>query len=193
MGPIEYLWFILTLVFAAIGMVRGFLKELGVTIVLIATLFTLDRLIPLLEKFIQDGNLSFIFKPLTHNPAADQPTNLWLMLIFQALLLVAVFIAYQGETLVYEGSNPKFPVGALLGALVGGVNGYLITGTLWWLLDHYQYPVSIIQLPLTPFAAEFVKNGLLPLNLLGDGVQSVDSLGLLPFILVVLIILKVVR
>jgi hypothetical protein len=46
---------------------------------------------------------------------------------------------------------------------------------------------------LTPFAAEFVKNGLLPMDLLGNGVQSIDSLGLLPFILVVLIILKVVR
>ena len=117
------------------------------------------------------------------------------MIIFQLLVLAAVFIAYQGETLAYEGSNPKFPVGMLLGALVGGVNGYLITGTLWWILDHYHYPVSasVIQLPLTPFAAAFVKNGLLPIDLLGGGVQSVDSLGLLPIILVVLIILKVVR
>jgi hypothetical protein len=195
MGPIEYLWIILTLLFAVVGVVRGFLKELGVTIVLIATLFGLDRVIPLLEQFIRAGKLAPIFKPFTDNPATDQPTNLLLMIIFQALVLAAVFIAYQGETLAYEGSNPKFPVGILLGALVGGVNGYLITGTLWWILDHYHYPVSasVIQLPLTPFATAFVKNGLLPIDLLGGGVQSVDSLGLLPIILVVLIILKVVR
>ena len=195
MGPIEYLWIILTLLFAVVGVVRGFLKELGVTIVLIATLFGLDRIIPLLEQFIRAGKLVPIFKPFTDNPATDQPTNLLLMIIFQLLVLAAVFIAYQGETLAYEGSNPKFPVGMLLGALVGGVNGYLITGTLWWILDHYHYPVSasVIQLPLTPFAAAFVKNGLLPIDLLGGGVQSVDSLGLLPIILVVLIILKVVR
>jgi hypothetical protein len=196
MGPIEYLWIILTLLFALVGVVRGFLKELGVTIVLIATLFTLDRLIPLLEQFIREGKLQGIgLKPFTNNAATDQPMNLLLMVIFQALMLIAVFIAYQGETLAYEGSNPKFPVGALLGTLVGGVNGYLITGTLWWLLDHYKYPVpsTMILLPLTPFATEFVKNGLLPLDLLGGGVQSVDSLGLLPVILVILIILKVVR
>jgi hypothetical protein len=195
MGPIEYLWIILTLLFAVVGVVRGFLKELGVTIVLIATLFGLDRVIPLLEQFIRDGKVSFLFKPFTGNPVADQPTNLLLMIIFQGLVLLAAFIAYQGETLAYEGSSPRFPVGGLLGALVGGVNGYLITGTLWWILDHYKYPVAatVVQLPLTPFAAEIVKNGLLPIDLLGGGVQSIDSLGLLPIILVVLIILKVVR
>jgi hypothetical protein len=195
MGPIEYLWIILTLLFAVIGIVRGFLKELGVTIVLIATLFGLDRVIPLLEQFIAQGKLTFLFKPFTGNPATDQPTNLALMVIFQALMLAAVFIAYQGETLAYEGNNPKFPVGIALGALVGGVNGYLITGTLWWILDHYKYPVpdTIIHLPLTSFAQGFVNNGLLPLDLLGGGVKTVDSLGLLPIILVVLIILKVVR
>lgn len=196
MGPIEYLWIILTLLFAVIGVVRGFLKELGVTIVLIATLFGLDRLIPLLEQFIREGNLRAIgLPPFTNNSATDQPTNLLLVVIFQAMVLAAGFMAYQGETLAYEGHNPKFPIGLLLGALVGGVNGYLITGTLWWILDHYKYPVpaTVFQLPLSPFAANFVKNGWLPIDLLGGGVQTVDSLGLLSVILVVLIILKVVR
>ncbi len=194
MGPIEYLWIILTLVFVVVGIVRGFLKELGVTIVLIATLFGLDRVIPLLEQFIRDGKLSFIFKP--GNPTTDQPTNLALMVIFQLLVLAAAFVAYQGETLAYEGSNPKFPVGMLLGALVGGVNGYLITGSLWWLLAHYSYPVGPNVLNtalLTDFAKSVVGNGLLPFDLLGAGTTSVDSLGLLPVILVVLILLKVVR
>jgi hypothetical protein len=181
--------------FVAVGVVRGFLKELGVTIVLVATLFGLDRIIPLTEQFIREGRLAPMFKPFTDNPATDQPTNLLLMVIFQGLMLLAVFIAYQGETLAYDGTNPRFPVGWLLGALVGAVNGYLITGTLWWILDHYHYPVSssVVQLPLTPLATAIVTHGLLPLDLLGAGTQSVDSLGLLPIILVVLILLKVVR
>ncbi len=196
MGPIEYLWIILTLLFAVIGIVRGFLKELGVTIVLIATLFGLDRIIPLVEQFIRDGKLSFIFKPFTDNPATDKSTNLALMVIFQVLILIAVFVSYQGETLAYEGNNPKFPVGIALGGLVGGVNGYLITGSLWWLLAHYKYPVESTMLNtalLTDFAKSVVEKGLLPFDLLGAGTASVDSLGLLPIILVVLIILKVVR
>jgi hypothetical protein len=196
MGPIEYLWLILAGFFALIGMVRGFLKELGVTIVLIATLFGLDRLIPLTEQLMRDGKLEAIgLKPLTGNAQVDRPEDLTLMIIFQAIMILAVFIAYQGETLAYEGTNPRFPMGPLLSFLVGAVNGYLISGTLWWILDHYQYPVSstVIQLPLTPLAQSIVNNKLLPLDLLGGGTQSVDSLGLLPVILVVLIILKVVR
>lgn len=196
MGPIEYLWFIMALMFALIGMVRGFLKELGVTIVLIATLFGLDRLIPLFEQLIQQGTLRFLgLQPFTGNPAADEPTNRFLMIVFQIIVVVAVYVAYQGETLAFEGSDPKFPVGTLLSFMVGLVNGYLIAGTLWWVLDHYKYPVdrALIALPLSPTAAGIVTNGLLPMELLGGGTQSMDSLGLLPIILVVLIVLKVVR
>ena len=197
MGPIEYLWLSITAIFATVGVIRGFLKELGVTVVLIATLFGLDRLIPLIEQLIRDGKLQAIgLKPFTGNAQTDQPGHLILMLIFQAIVIAAVFISYQGETLAYEGSAPKFPVGVLLGLMVGAVNGYLITGTLWWLLDHYQYPVSpsiIDPNLLTPLARSIISNGLLPMDLLGNGVQSVDSFGLLPFILVILVILKVVR
>lgn len=197
MGPIEYLWFAITLIFAIVGVIRGFLKELGVTVVLIATLFGIDRLIPLLEQLIRDGKLQAIgLKPFTGNPQVDQPGHLILMLIFQTIVIVAVFVSYQGETLAYEGSAPKFPVGALLGLMVGAVNGYLITGTLWWILNHYQYPVSASIIDpnlLTPLAHTIINNGLLPLDLLGAGVQTVDSFGLLPFILVILVVLKVVR
>jgi hypothetical protein len=198
MIPLEYLWIVLTLFFAVVGVVRGFLKELGVTIVVVATLFGLDRLIPVLEQLIRDGKLQFIgLKPFTGDAATDQPANLLLVVVFELLIWAAVFIAYQGETLAYEGKNPKFPVGLLLGAVVGGVNGYLITGTVWWILDRYHYPIAttVVQLPgtLTQFAADFVKHGLLPMDLLGDGVQSIDSFGLLSIILVILIILKVVR
>ncbi len=196
MGPIEILWFVLIGLFMLVGAVRGFLKELGVTIVLVATLFGLDRLIPLVEQLIRDGRLQAIgLKPFTENPQVDQPTNLLLTIIFQLILLAAVFIAYQGETLAYEGTNPKFPTGLLLSLMVGAVNGYLIAGTLWWILDHYHYPVppTIYQPPLTAFAQGIIDHKLLPLELLGAGTQSVDSLGLLPIILVALIVLKVAR
>lgn len=178
-------------------MIRGFLKELGVTVVLIATLFMLDRLIPLVEQLIRDNKLAAIgLKQFTGNPEVDQPGHLVLMIIFQLIVVIAVFISYQGETLAYEGTSPKFPVGTLLGVMVGLVNGYLITGTLWWLLDHYQYPVStsvVNPATMTPLAHTIISNGLLPMDLLGAGVQTVDSFGLLPFVLVILVILKVVR
>jgi len=76
---------------------------------------------------------------------------------------------------------------------VGAVNGYLVVGTLWWLLDHFQYPLDIVQLPLSTVGQEIVNNRLLPLDLLASGTESADSLGLLPVILIVLILLRVVR
>jgi hypothetical protein len=202
MGPIEVLWAILIVVFILIGLVRGFLKELGVTTILIVLLFGFDRLIPILEGFVNNGGLIAIgIQPLSADtnalrPATASETTLWLILTL--ITVAVVFMAYQGETLSYEGSNPGFPVGTLLSALVGFVNGYLVTGTLWWILDRYHYPVQAIgfQLPLTNLASTIVHNGLLPLDLLGAGVtpdQTIASYGVLPLILVVLIILKVVR
>ena len=44
MTPVETLWIGLVLFFAIAGIVRGFLKELGVTLVLVVALFGLTRL-----------------------------------------------------------------------------------------------------------------------------------------------------
>ena len=196
MGPIEYLWLILTMFFAVVGVIRGFLKELGVTIVLVATLFALDRLIPLTEQLIRDGKLQFLGLRATAPTQFEAGTNLLLMIVFQLILLAAVFIAYQGETLAFEGTGPKGFLGVMLGLMIGMANGYLVTGTLWWLLNHYNYPVShaiVDPTKMTELAKSFINNGLLPLDLLGGGTTSVDSFGLLAVILVILIILKVIR
>jgi hypothetical protein len=84
-------------------------------------------------------------------------------------------------------------VGALLGFLIGAVNGYLLFGTLWWLANFYQYPFNLVTQPLPPGAQDFVASGLLPLELLGGGAVVTESWGLLPFILILLVILKVIR
>ncbi len=194
MTAVEVVFLIFVGVFAIVGVVRGFLRELGVTIVMVATLFALDRLIPLAEQFVRQGQLQALgLQPYTGAVPTDVGTRTALTVIFGVLTLAATFIAYQGETLAFEGTPPRFPLGGLLGLLVGAVNGYLIVGTLWWLLDHYGYPLDIVHLPLSTLGGEIVKNGLLPLDLLASGTQSADSLGLLPVILIVLIILRVVR
>jgi uncharacterized membrane protein required for colicin V production len=190
MVQIQELFVILILVMGIIGMVRGFLRELGVTLVLIATLFALDRLIPILNGFVNNGGFGF----LGLGPVPEtQSTNNILFLLFAAMMVGATYIAYQGETLAYEGSNPKGIVGALLGFLVGAVNGYLLFGTIWWLLNFYQYPLDLVSTPLPPGAEQFVTSGLLPLELLGGGAVEMSTWGLLPFILILLVILKVIR
>src|SRR5512140_2903334 len=111
MVEIQELFLILIIVMGVIGMVRGFLKELGVTLVLIATLFALDRLIPIFNGFINGGGAGFLgLGPVPQTPSTD---NL-LFLVFSAIMVAATYIAYQGETLAYEGNNPKGIVGSLL-------------------------------------------------------------------------------
>jgi hypothetical protein len=190
MVEIQELFIILIVVLGIIGMVRGFLKELGVTLVLIATLFALDRLIPIINGFVNGGG----FGSLGLGPVPEtQSTDSILFLLFSAMMVGATYIAYQGETLAYEGNNPKGIVGALLGFLIGAVNGYLLFGTIWWLMNFYQYPFGLVAQPLPVPAQEFIASGLLPLELLGGGAVTLDSWGLLPFILILLVILKVIR
>ncbi len=178
------------LVMGVVGVVRGFLKELGVTLVLIATLFGLDRLIPLVNGFVNSGKLSFLgMGPVPETTS----TSAILCVVFTALMVLAAFISYQGETLSYEGNNPRGIVGTLLGFLIGLVNGYLLFGTIWWIFNYYRYPFSLIVQPLPDAATQIVSANLLPLDLLGSGVAAVDSWGLLPFILILLVILKVIR
>jgi hypothetical protein len=188
MVEIQQLFVILIVVMGVIGMVRGFLKELGVTLVLIATLFALDRLIPIINNFITSGGLGF----LGLTPDAEGTRSL-LFLVFAAIMIAATYISYQGETLTYEGNNPKGIVGSLLGFLIGAVNGYLLFGTIWWLLNAYQYPFGLVVDPMPQGALDIIASGLLPLDLLGGGAVALDSWGLLPFILILLVILKVIR
>jgi hypothetical protein len=190
MVEIQELFVLLIIVMGVIGMVRGFLKELGVTLVLIATLFALDRLIPIVNNFINSGGFGFL--GLGKVPETQSTDNL-LFLLFGGMMVAATYIAYQGETLAYEGNNPKGIVGALLGFLIGAVNGYLLFGTIWWLMNFYNYPFGLVAQPLPEGAAAIVASGLLPLELLGGGAVALDSWGLLPFILILLVILKVIR
>lgn len=201
MGPIEGLWGSIVAIFVLVGLVRGFLKELGVTTVLIVMLFGYDRIIPFLEEFINKGGLLALglSSLKVDNPAAQATaTTVWLL--FTILTVLIVFVAYHGETLSYAGSNPKFPVGTLLSLLIGVVNGYLITGTMWWFLNRYNYPVQkfgmIDPSKLTDLAHQILDNKLLPLDLLGNGGSApISGFGAiwLPLILVVLIVLKVLR
>ena len=121
MTNVEVVFLIFVLVFAIVGVVRGFLRELGVTIVMIATLFALDRLIPLVEQLIRGGSLQALgWQPYVGNAPTEPSTRTALTVIFGLLTLAATFVAYQGETLAFEGKSPAFPVGLkLLKACLG--------------------------------------------------------------------------
>jgi ABC-type multidrug transport system fused ATPase/permease subunit len=189
-GNLDWL-FVLAIVIGIIGVRRGFAKELGTALVLIATLFAVDRLLPVLEQLLNNGSLLLLgLKPVQ----TSHVTQVMLAQLFVAMMVVALIVAYdEGLTIAkLPGMNnpPSGIVGALLGVLIAVTNAYLLFGTVWWIWDHYQYAISAVEPPLPPQLQAIVVDGLLPLDLLGAGAQTVDSFGLLPAILIMLMILK---
>lgn len=127
MIPVEYLWLVLIVVFGVTGMVRGLWKELGVTTVLMLSLFVLT--------FGWNKIGSKIVDVFPGNTPADT-----IVAIYYIVPIVFVtFIAYEGITLKFPMREMTGLVKALVGFPGGVLNGYLIVGTVWYALDQADY------------------------------------------------------
>ena len=181
MQPLEVAWGGLLITFALVGIVRGFLKELGVTTVLLVLLFGLslfeDEIPGYLTKAV--GIVGYTM-PKVSEPAGQ---SIWASFYILVIIFVTL-ISYHGETLAFEGRPPKGPKGILFGSMTGLFNGYLVAGSLWYFLDKYDYSIKLFQFqePLTDLAQSLVP--LLPLTLLRP---------FLPFLVVFMILARVIR
>ncbi len=163
MGPIELIWGIVLIFFAIVGMVRGYAKEMGTTLVILVAMFVLTQFGEAALRVVSPGVASIV-------GMKDEPKNLSLlnMLLLQGTFIVIIFAAYQGETLAFEGRSAQGLEGAVLSLALGLINGYLVAGTLWYYLDYYKYPVgSLFRPPLSPLAQAILP--YLPPNVLGPG------------------------
>jgi hypothetical protein len=180
--PLEVAWGGLLITFVLIGIVRGFLKELGVTTVLLVLLFGLSRLEDRIPQFLTNAVATVGYTV----PEVSEPAGQLIWATFYILVIVFVtLISYHGETLAFEGESPKGPKGILFGLTAGLLNGYLIAGSLWYFLDKYDYPLRLFNLfqePLTDFAQSLIP--LLPPTLLRP---------FLPFLVVFMVIVRVIR
>ena len=182
MQPLEVLWGVLLITCALVGIVRGFLKELGVTTALLVLLFGLSRLedrIPeLMTRAVATVGLAV--------PKVTDPRGQLIWASFYILVIVSVtLVSYHGETLGFEGKPPKGSKGIAFGLLTGLLNGYLISGSLWYFLDKYDYPIKLLHLfeaPLTKLAQSLIP--LLPLTLLRP---------FLPFLVVFMVMVRIIR
>lgn len=151
MGALELLWFALIIVFAFVGIVRGYPKELGATTSILVALLVLTEWggTILLGLDAQLGGLlggSFLAGPYS-NPIQAA--------FYLGLFIAMVFISYHGETLAFRGDPPRGPLGVAMNVINGAVNGYLISGTIWYYLDRFDYPIRLLGLfspPLTNLA-----------------------------------------
>jgi len=159
MGPVEVIFGIVAIFITLIGFARGYPKELGTTIIILASIFVLS--------FVEERvlNLSDTVQSTLFSGDVGA-TNLLLSLIFEILFIVVVFASYAGITLDFPGRPARPPQGTIISLSVGLLNGYLIAGTLWYYQHLFQYPLQslgLIQLPLTPRGQDWVE--ILPQNL----------------------------
>jgi hypothetical protein len=173
--------FIVTFMLAAVGLIRGPAKELGVTmavVVVVAVLVQFTDLFSLEELPAQINNVVGTVG-FGSDDVFKQRTIVWFIL--SSVIVLTAFLAYHGQaTLAYGFKVPSGLLGALLGGLVGALNGYFIAGSIWYYLDELGYPTVIYSwftLPLSEMAQSFVS--LLPQNLFGGLVLSALALGLL--------------
>jgi hypothetical protein len=156
MGPLEVLWAMLIVVFAVVGVVRGYPKELGVTTTILAALLILTRsgetMLGLIDAYLtRYADAGIIFE----GPFSSLIQSLFYIVVFTLI----VFISYHGETLAFPGRPPKGAFGVAMNLASGLLNGYLISGTMWHYLHVFDYPIQMLGLfspPLTEFAQTYL-------------------------------------
>jgi len=129
------LWIFIVL-FAIVGAIRGWAKELLVTFAVILALFSIN----ILESFVP------FFKTIIQT--SSDASAFW---IHTSIVACLVFFGYQTPKLQRLAESGRFVRSFLLDTLVGGllgaVNGYLIFGTIWYYLNAASYPFSYVTAP----------------------------------------------
>ena len=136
MISLHVLFWVFIILFAVIGITRGWAKELLVLFSVILGLFLLG----VLEKYV----------PYVRDELMTQPGNTVFWLRF-GIIVVLAFFGYETPNLPRLADSPKFIrekfQDSLLGFFLGGINGFMIFGTLWFFLDAAGYPFDVITAP----------------------------------------------
>jgi uncharacterized membrane protein required for colicin V production len=178
---IEIVLFMLIFIIAIVGLMRGPSKELGVTmavVVLLAILSQFNRLVNPSDLAVRaNGLMSGL--GLGSGDVMRQRTFVWFL--YSSLVIMTAFMAYHGQaTLAFGFRDPKGIAGAILGAMIGAANGWLIGGTIWYYLDLLGYPIRVYDWFTPQFTAGAQRMvTLLPQNLLNPVIFAVMALGLL--------------
>ena len=186
MAPIEVFFGAILLIFGLIGLARGFLKELGVTLPIMFLLFFLNQFRTQLDVGLAKALGAGV------SALSDARKDLLQCWMYILLLIAAAFVSYQGETLAFGGQAPKGPQAILLGALTGLLNGYLVTGSIWYYMDKFGYPITLLGFSSDKLSA-FAKGVIpfLPLNFLGEPILFGQSL--LLYLSALLLLARVIR
>jgi uncharacterized membrane protein required for colicin V production len=127
---------IFIVLFAMAGAMRGWAKEMLVTFSVILAMFTLT----VLESFV----------PFYQEAIATMtPESVFFM--NGGILAALVFAGYQTPKIPRLAASERFLRHLLqdtvLGIILGGINGYLVFGTLWYYLHTAGYPFEFVSAP----------------------------------------------
>jgi uncharacterized membrane protein required for colicin V production len=134
MMSIIYVFWMYVLLFAVIGAIRGWAKELLVAFSVITSL----AVNLLLEKYI----------PLVRDLDKASTSVFWIRTI---ILIALVFFGYQTVSIARFASKAARErlQDALFGAVLGGLNGYFVAGTILFYNHVANYPYPHIISPAT--------------------------------------------
>lgn len=134
MISLTVLFGLLVVLFAVIGAMRGWAKELLVTSAVVLGLF----LNAILENYIQGYRTG-----LEAQPTATA------FVVRSGLLVMLAFFGYQTPKI--QALQPKLVrerfEEILLGLFMGALNGYLLIGSIWNYLDSAGYDITNLVIP----------------------------------------------
>lgn len=133
MISLQVLFWMYVVLFALIGAMRGWAKEILVSAGVVVALFV----VTVIENYI----------PIISESLTPQST-FWVRI---GVLGILTFFGYQGPNLRRLIESGRFVrdrfEDILLGGFLGAVNGYLIFGSAWFFLHEAGYPFDWISAP----------------------------------------------
>ena len=156
MMSLAVVFWMYVILFAIIGGMRGWAKEILVSfsvILALAFIALLERYVPFIRDVLVPQKSSVLF---------------WLRAIILGLL---VFFGYQTVNIsrISAKMTREKLEHMILGLVIGAVNGYLIAGSIWFYMADAKYPFANIISAPTGAIAKIATNMLIymPPKLLG--------------------------
>jgi uncharacterized membrane protein required for colicin V production len=145
MLSLSFVFWMYIFLFAVVGAMRGWAKELLVACSVVLGIFVIS----VLEKFV----------PFVRDTVTGE-TRFW---VRAGIVAILVFFGYQTPKLPRLAESARFIrdtiQDSLLGLFLGAINGYLIFGTIWFYLNDANYPFPYITAPSAgdPFGEAALK------------------------------------
>lgn len=152
MVSLAVLFYLFIFIFALIGAIRGWAKEVIATFSVFLGLFVITVLqayVPAVKSYIENS------------PISSQ-------IGFKSLVLgFIVFCGYQTPNLPMFMQNQRFRRDRLqdliLGFMVGAINGFMLFGSLWYFIHEGNYPYTFVLAPIAGTPAGEAALQLIPM------------------------------